>query len=582
MKKTNLRRLLAFAAATGLAASLAACGHQNARQNQAAAPLATAPAAQPGWSMDDLAAVDPAYVDNKTAPLPQAVPMKASYSGRYADAPSYDYGPQPYDGSYTGSVGPDDYQWLALASSLGGMLGDAPPDYAFAYDGVQPWAWETGDRYLRYAEPIDGGYRYYYYEPDSARPFLISDPYYSYGYRDDRLVTIYDRSGRLIDADRAARERQAAQNYFARAQQMYAAAHRERRLAVAASLWDRHQAEVTAQQRQWDHARRQRLAWQRWDAQNEQRLHRDWANEALVRREAERSFAGWRKADFKTPPPRFYSPQQRQAQLQKVAAIRHSPQFAAQQRARQNERQRQLAVLQRQAQQQRVAQQRQLVAQHQQKAVQQQALQQARLAQRQSAIRPQHQQQVQRVARQRVAQAQQAKAQQAQRLAVRQRQAQQQAQQRARQVSQHKQLAQREAQKRQQAQHASQQRQQQASRKAAQHRQQAQTAARAHQQQAQRAAQQRQAQHAAQQRQAQHAAQQRQAQHAAQQRQAQARQVAQRQAQQARSAQQHRQAQAEHAAQQRQAAQHKAQQARPAQQQRGKDRKDKGHGRGQG
>jgi hypothetical protein len=521
MMKTNLRRLLVFAATAGLAGSLAACGQHNAQQSQAPASPAAPPAMQPGWSMNDLAAVDPAYLDSKAAPLPQAVPMKASYSGHYAYAPSYDYGPQPYDGDYIGSAGPDDYQWLALASSLGGMLGDAPPDYAFAYDGVQPWAWETGDRYLRYAEPIDGGYRYYYYEPDSERPFLISDPYYSYGYRGDRLVTIYDRSGRLIDADRAARERRAAQNYFARAQQMYAAAHRERRLAVAASLWDRHRTEVAAQQRQWNQARRQRLAWQRWDAQNEQRLHRDWASEALVRREAERRFAGWQKADFKTPAPRFYSPQQRQAQLQKVAAIRQSPRFAAQQRARQNERQRRLAALQRHAQQQRVGQQRQQVTQQ---LAQQKAMQQARAARRQTAIR---QQRVQKAAQQRVAQTQRVKAQQ-------------------------KQQAARQVQHRRQAEHAAQQRRQQASRQAAQHLQQAQAAARARQQQAQRAAQQRRTQHSAQQRQA-------------------------------RPAQKQRQAQVQHAAQQRQtqarkAAQHEAQQARAAQQPRGKDN---GHGRGQ-
>ena len=44
-------------------------------------------------------------------------------------------------------------------------IGDAPPDYAFDYEGVSPWAWQTSDDYVTYAEPIDDGYRYYYYEP---------------------------------------------------------------------------------------------------------------------------------------------------------------------------------------------------------------------------------------------------------------------------------------------------------------------------------------------------------------------------------------------------------------------------------
>ena len=164
------------------------------------------------------------------------------------------------------------------------MLGDAPPDYGFGYGDVRPWGWETGDHYVRYAEPIYGGYRYYYYQPDSARPFLISDPYYSYGYRDGDLVTVYDRSGRLIDARRAARERQAAQNYYARAAEMYQAAHREQRFGVAAPLWQQHRDEVARQQRQWDEARRQRQQWQQWDARNDPQLRRDWASEAVVRR----------------------------------------------------------------------------------------------------------------------------------------------------------------------------------------------------------------------------------------------------------------------------------------------------------
>ena len=172
MKRLILSRLLALAATTGLAVSLVACGQQNPQQGQNAALLSSAPPVQTGWSMSDLAGVDPAFLDRNAAPLPQAVPMRASYSGHYGHAPAYDYGPQRYDdGYYVGDSGPDDYQWLALASAMGGMLGYAPPDYAFAYDGVQPWAWETGDRYLRYAEPIYGGYRYYYYEPDSYSPF---------------------------------------------------------------------------------------------------------------------------------------------------------------------------------------------------------------------------------------------------------------------------------------------------------------------------------------------------------------------------------------------------------------------------
>jgi len=562
MKRTNLRRLVALVATTGLAVSLAACGREDAQHSQAPAALAAAPAAQTGWSMSDLAGVDPAFLDRDAAPLPEAVPMRASSGGPYGYAPAYDYGPEPYrDDDYVGDSGPDDYQWLALASALGGMLGYAPPDYAFGYDGVQPWAWETGDRYLRYAEPIYGGYRYYYYEPDSYSPFLVSDPYYSYGYRDDRLVVVYDRSGRLIDARRAARQRRAAMDYFARAQALYRAGHRDRHYGVSAALWRDHRDDIARAQRRWDDARRERPAWQGWDARNERRLHRDWAGEALVRREAERSFAGWQKADFRTPVPRFYSDRERRAQLQEVAAIRSSPTFAARQEARQHEQRRDLNAMQRQAQ-------------HQRQVAQQQADRRKQLVRREDAMRQQqqrqqqHQQQVRKATRQQAAQAQHAKAQQAQKAAAQRRQAMGQAQ----QAAQQRQRVQHEAQqRRQQAGRAALEHRQQASRQAAQSREHAQAAARSREQQAQSAARQRQARQAAQQKQAQA-------------------QATQRHARQARAVQQQRRAQAQHAAQQqwqaqaRQATQRKAQEAHASQPPRGGGGKDgsSGHGRGRG
>ena len=536
MTRTTFRRLLALTVTTGLAAALAACGPDDAQQSHAAAPLLSQAALQTGWSMDDLAGVDPAFLAGDDSPLPHAMPMRAAYRGHYDYAPAYDYGPDPYDdGYYAEDAGADDYQWLALASALGGMLGDAPPDYGFGYDGVQPWAWETGDRYLRYAEPIYGGdYRYYYYEPDSYTPYLVSDPYYSYGYRDDRLVAIYDRSGRLIDARRAERQRRAAQDYYARARQMYVAAHREPHVGVAAPVWQRNRDEIARQPQLWQQAKAKRVAWQQWDAKNQPRLHRDWAGEALVRREAERSFSGWQKAKFKTPAPKFYSPRQRQVQLQKVAEIRRDTQAADSRQARQRQ-----VVQQRHA-----VQQRNFVEQGQQAGRevdarrvrgQQQIRAKEAGPQRQAEARPakvqqhtqalQHQQQARKAAqrRQTQVQVQRAKAQQASHAAVKQ----------------HEQGA---RQRQQQAQRATQQHQQQALRAAAQRRQQA---AREHQLEAQRGTQQRQAQRAAQQ-QARHATEQRQAQRAQQaqqqaqraaRQQAQANQAAQRQAQQARFAQ---------------------------------------------
>jgi hypothetical protein len=545
MIKLTFRRLAALAATTALAASLAACGPDDTQQNRTAAPLLSQAEPQSGWSMTDLAGVDPAFLGDEVAPLPPALPMQASYRGDYDYAPAYDYGPEGYDeGYYADDPGADDYQWLALASALSGMLGNAPPDYAFGYDGIQPWAWETGDRYMRYAEPLDDGYRYYYYEPDSYTPFLVSDPYYSYGYRGDRLVAIYDRSGRVIDARRAERQRQAARDYYARARQMYLAAHQAQRTGVAAPLWQRHRDDIARQRQQWNQARSQRPAWQRWDAQNEQRLHRDWAGEALVRREAERGFAGWQKAGFKTQAPKLYSHQQRKVQVQKLAEIRRDEQRVARQRSQQTQAEREQATKQQRvtvrsrnerrdadvararrdrAQAERVTQQRQSQAQRaetRQRQAQAKRAGQQRQAKAEGLAQPHQQAQAQRAKTQQAqVKAQRAEAQQqAQRTRV-QRQSQREAAQRRQQAARERQLETQRATQRRQAQAGRAAEQKAVRARAAQQRQHAQQTQPADEQQTQ--------QPAAQQ----------QAQRAAAQQQAQARQASQRQAQQARSAQ---------------------------------------------
>lgn len=329
MTMAKLRRMLFLGAMTGLTVMLSACEPEDSKNQLQHSSLLSDAALGPGWSMTDLAGLEPALLSDNYSEMPQALPMQASWDGGYDYAPAYDYAPyadeyyEPLDESYYAeSSGSDDYLWLALAAALAGMLSDSPPDYAFGYDGIQPWAWETGDRYVRYAEPVYGGYRYYYYEPDAYRPFLVRDPYYSYGYRDDRLMVIYDRHGQIIDGGRARHQRLAARDYYLRGERLYRAGHQQKRFGVPAPLWDSHRDKIAQERREWQEARRDHDNWQRWDVRHRQRLHRDWAGEALLRRKAERGFASWQKADYRTPAPKFYTPENRRAQLLKVADIR--------------------------------------------------------------------------------------------------------------------------------------------------------------------------------------------------------------------------------------------------------------------
>ena len=194
-----------------MALALAACGDQRADDTDFSL-------ADNGWM---------AALSNEGAalpPLPDAEPMTVA-EGSAPPPPSYappvEQLPAAAPIAYAQPQGDDGYAWIDRADMFAETLGEAPPDYGFAYeDGVTPWAWQSSDDYLRYAEPIDGGYRYYYYEPGAASPWLVSDPWYSYGYRDERLVAVYDRGGRALPW-REARARDAyAARYYARARDM--------------------------------------------------------------------------------------------------------------------------------------------------------------------------------------------------------------------------------------------------------------------------------------------------------------------------------------------------------------------------
>ena len=325
----------------GLAAltvSLSACGPEDMARVGAlphfALPAGIAPL---GMSLQAAPQFAPVY----DAPYPEALPLQPAVFD-YGLAPSWDYASngyadyapvdpyqfQGYDdgyyapgdaGYYAPSAGSDDYAWLALASLIAGVLGNSPPDYGFDYGGVQPWAWRTGDGYARYAEPIHGGNRYYYYAPNAARPFLVRDPYYSYGYRDDRLVAIYDRDGRMLSQHAALRHRLAAQNYFERARLLHRASLAERRYGVSAPIWTKRQPIFAADQRRWREAREQRIAWSQWNDRHERDLYRRWDREREAREHAAERFEGWRDASYRGPAPRFYEAQRREAERRERA-----------------------------------------------------------------------------------------------------------------------------------------------------------------------------------------------------------------------------------------------------------------------
>ena len=325
-------------------------------------------ACNPGAQRAEDAAAETAYAE--------ALPMSAAPDGTpLALAPGLSALPAaaPLGYAYADSPSGDDYAWIDRADMLLDTIGDAPPDYAFGYDDVEPWAWQTQDDYLTFAEPIDGGYRYYYYEPGAAAPFLVRSPDYSYGYRDGRVAAVYGADGRILSRAAALRQAQAASRYYARARTLHAARDRNRR-AVAAPRWAVRRPAVVAARRDWAQARQRQAFWRAYrERQDAVALRERRGAERQARAAAAQRFDLWQRADFRGSPPRLYdrtAPRRAaQAQRQQAQAQRQQVQTQRQQQAqarRQAQTQRQQAQTQRQqAQTRRAARQQQAEARRQ-------------------------------------------------------------------------------------------------------------------------------------------------------------------------------------------------------------------------
>ena len=577
MRVRSKFRLKGSVAALALGAMLAISGCNRANEATAVDQTATATSALP-----ELPATLPlapgAARDMAYAPPPDALPDVAPIrTVRVADAGrSYAYADAAYD--------------------FADALGDAPPDYAFDYDGVDPWAWQGYDDSSVFAEPLDDGYRYYYYRAGADAPYFVRDPWYGYGYDDGNLAVVYANDGAIVPwADYGPRVVYASR-YLSRGRDLWRAS-RVRRAPVIAGNWNARRPAILQSRRAWAEARVQQPGWAAYRTRYNLQARDYWRPEAQRREADARRYAAWSARGDRGPPPpraipanwqraswardeRRYAPvrQEQRGVLAGRQEDRRGDAFAAQRQQAIAAREQALAARQtrdtRQAEQGRTREQRevQIAARQQERAQreQQQRSRQTQMAERQQREQARAAQQAQRADAQRDRQSQLAERQQrdARRAdADRTRQS---------QVAQRQQREQAQAAQRAQREQAQQARQQQVAERAqrgqAQQARQAQAAERAQRQQAQQAqAAERAQRQQAQQAQAAERAQRQQAQQTQAAERAQAQQARQAQAAERAQAQQTRQAQAAERAQRDQARQSQmaervqAQQAQAAQ-----------------
>ena len=235
-------------------------------------------------------------------PLPATLPLAPGEVRAPVFAPAAEQLPyvEPIDAVRVAD--PDEYYAYADdAWSFADALGYAPPDYGFDYDDVEPWAWQGYDDSLMFVEPLEDGYRTYYYRAGDDAPYFIRDPYYGYGYDDGRLAMVYAADGAIIPYHYYGPRLYHASRYYARGRQLYGAAHRRR--PVIAGEWEARRVPLLAAQSRWGMARERQQPWQAYHAHTAAREARYWREERARRNAEAVRFAAWREQDFSTPPP---------------------------------------------------------------------------------------------------------------------------------------------------------------------------------------------------------------------------------------------------------------------------------------
>ena len=154
------------------------------------------------------------------------------------------------------------YAYPQRAYAMSRVVHQRPPSYAFAYGEEQPWVWDDGDDGTMFAEPIDDGYRYYYYEPGEDRPYFVQDPDYGYAYGPTgALIALFGVTGALIAADHYRDYAPRAEDYWSRGYSLDRAYRRSPRYPVQPAIWRQRAPALESGHDRWFRAASAQPAW---------------------------------------------------------------------------------------------------------------------------------------------------------------------------------------------------------------------------------------------------------------------------------------------------------------------------------
>lgn len=229
--------------------------------------------------------------------------MMEDYGGGYG-YPAPEYAPAPVP-AYTAEDVLDPYAYIDRADSLWEAIGDAPPDHSFAFEGAEPWAWQTDAGYWIVVEDGRDGIRSYYFEPGERTPFLTVEPGHSFGFEGDRVAVVYGPDGGALPRAEGEAWLEDAVALFVRGRRMRAALDRGQWEPVDTQAWiDTSPLLFTTMIDVWDTGP---TRYPEWHRHRERTRASDWRHrieaERLRRRDLSDAFRRWREGGFQGPPP---------------------------------------------------------------------------------------------------------------------------------------------------------------------------------------------------------------------------------------------------------------------------------------